>query len=355
MPAASEGAVVTAPSIGLHLSVQSGTDDGWEGLVRDTLDLVSRADRRGFSSAVFSEHHFTDGMSLPSPLQLATAAAMVTTRMRIGSNITLLALHHPVTIAEQAATLDLLSGGRALLGVGLGWMAREFDGLGVPFRARAAVFDRSLRQVRRLLAGEVVDSDERLHPFKGARIHPLRPGGAAVPIRVGATAERAVRRAARLGDAWVMGPKPTVSELQRLKRVFDAERADQGLPPVVEQPLRRDIFIADTEREAWERFAPGVRAAWGGFYATDQPDRPGLDSLDDVRRWSEDRLVVGTVESVTSELATIAARLDATEILVRWQLPGIDRAAAAACLHGLGEVVKRLGCAPPSSATGVHA
>lgn len=337
---------MSAPTVGLHLSTPSGTGESWQTLIRGTLELVAEADRRGFSSALFPEHHFSEGVSLPSPLQLATAAAAVSTRMRVGSNVTLLALHHPVTIAEQAATLDLVSGGRAVLGVGLGWLAREFDGLGVPFRRRAEIYDRSLRQVRALLAGETVDCDEPPHRFKRARVHPLRDGGATVPIRVGATAEVAVRRAARLGDAWIMGPFPTVGELEPLKRIFEQERADHGLPPAAEQPLRRDIFIADTEREAWARFAPGVRASWGGFYATDQPDRPKLDSLDDLRRWSADRLVVGTVDSVGAELEAISDRLGATEILVRWALPGVDRDAAADCFDAIGSVVERLGGAP---------
>ena len=128
---------------------------------------------------VFAEHHFLDDGWLPRPMLLASAAAAVTSRMRIGTDIVILALHHPVAVAEEAAVLDLMSGGRALSWVsGLGWMEAEFDGFGVPYRQRARIYQSSIGVVRRLLDGEVVDGEGH-YSFRGR----ARPPAAGQPRR----------------------------------------------------------------------------------------------------------------------------------------------------------------------------
>src|SRR6266545_2165746 len=139
--------------LGLHYSLQSPDGRASE-LIEATMVEIARADADGFSSAVFAEHHFFDDGWIPRPMLLAAAAAAVTTRLRVGPNIVILPLHHPVAVAEEAAVLDLVSGGRAVLGVGLGWIRREYEGFGVEYESRAKVYEGSLRLVRSLLAGE---------------------------------------------------------------------------------------------------------------------------------------------------------------------------------------------------------
>jgi alkanesulfonate monooxygenase SsuD/methylene tetrahydromethanopterin reductase-like flavin-dependent oxidoreductase (luciferase family) len=328
-----------APQLGLHYSLQ--TDDGDAGpLVEEALAQIARADADGFSSAVFAEHHFMEDGWLPRPMLLAAAAAAVTKRMLVGTNILILPLHHPVAVAEEAAVLDIVSGGRAVLGVGLGWIRSEFAGFGVPFGRRAAVYEESLTQLQALLSGATVDGTNH-HRFERARITPL-PAAGRIPIRIGAVNERGVRRAARLADAWVMPPGAAIPRLRELKELFDAERAAAGLTPAAEQPLRREVFIAESEARAWELVAPGVRYEYGQVYRSTQPTYPENDTVDRLRAWGEGRVIVGTVDSVAEQLTDAAHACRASEVLVRWRFPGVDAGAASECFEGLREVLARL-------------
>ena len=325
--------------IGLHYSFQVAPDERSDVVIRNGLDDIAWADAHGFSCAVFAEHHFFDDGWIPRPLQLAAAAAAVTRRMRVGSDIVILPLVHPVVLAEEAALVDVISGGRFVLGVGLGWMQSEYDGFGVPFRQRARIYERSIGLLRRLLAGEVVSDEEGHHKFSNARVRP-RPVGP-MPLWMGGVADVALARVARLGDAWIMHPGGTLTELKCQQAILDAARAAAGLPPMRERPLRREIFVAENDRKAWELFAPGLRHEYGHVYRDLYPSYPADDSIDGLRKWGEGKVLVGSVETVTDQLLEFERELGATECLVRFQLPLVPRQAVRECLDGLAEVIRR--------------
>ena len=134
---------------------------------------------------------------------------------------------NPVDIAEQMATLDVLTDGRAIFGVGLGYSAHEFAAFGVEPGTRVARFEESLRARPALWSGEKVDFDRRFHSVHGARpsVLPLQPGGP--PVWVGGQAAGAVRRAARMGDAWYAPPFPTHAELAQLRAAVPATPGEE--------------------------------------------------------------------------------------------------------------------------------
>jgi alkanesulfonate monooxygenase SsuD/methylene tetrahydromethanopterin reductase-like flavin-dependent oxidoreductase (luciferase family) len=327
--------------IGLHYSFQVAPHESGQLVVERGLRDIAAADARGFSSVVFAEHHFLDDGWLPRPMLLASAAAAVTARMRIGTDIVILALHHPVAVAEEAAVLDLMSGGRAVLGVGLGWIEAEFDGFGVPYRQRARIYQESIGVVRRLLAGEEVDGEGH-YSFRGARVRPLPVNPAGVPLWMGALEDPGVRRAAASGDAWVMPPGNRIDKLQRQLALFRETREEAGLPPAAEQPLRREAFVAETDEQAWELFAPGLRHEYGTVYRPLHPTYPDDDSIDNLRRWADGLFLIGSPETVAAELRRYEEVLGATECLVRFQLPGVSEGAISDALDGFAETISML-------------
>jgi probable F420-dependent oxidoreductase len=133
---------------------------------------------------------------------LLSAAAGATRRVRLLTSILVLPYHDPVLLANQTASLDVLSGGRFVLGVGAGWNTAEFDALGVPASERGARTDEHLEVLRELWRGAAVTFDGRFTRLYGARIGtaPRTPGGP--PVWVGGSSDAALRRALRRGAGW---------------------------------------------------------------------------------------------------------------------------------------------------------
>ena len=138
---------------------------------------------------------------LPDPLIWIAYVAAATSRIKLATGILILPQHNPVLAAKQIATLDHLSGGRILLGIGVGWLAEEFAALGVPFDERGARTDEYIQAMRELWAADKPTFNGRFVSFKEVYCRP-QPVNKSVPIIVGGHSEAAARRAGRLGDGF---------------------------------------------------------------------------------------------------------------------------------------------------------
>lgn len=165
------------------------------------LDQIVRAETLGFDSVWLTEHHFCEDGYTPSPLVIGAAIGARTTRMRIGTNLIVLPLHDPVRIAEDAATLSLLTGGRFDLGVGIGYKQEEFEAFGRSLKNRPSLIEEACEIIRRGWRGEAVN-------FQGKRFSlgdlPITPAPESPPsLLIGGMAEPAIERAARIGDGFL--------------------------------------------------------------------------------------------------------------------------------------------------------
>jgi alkanesulfonate monooxygenase SsuD/methylene tetrahydromethanopterin reductase-like flavin-dependent oxidoreductase (luciferase family) len=176
-------------------------------LYREAIELAVEAERLGLDSVWVSEHHFVDDAYMPSLLPVAAAIAARTERVEIGTGLLLAPLHHPLRIAEDAATVDLISDGRLVLGVGLGWRREEFEGLGIPLTDRRRRLVGSIKILRESWSDGLVHGTEAL-PVPGVSVTPKPPRDGGPPIWIGAFAERAVRRAGRIADGYMAGDAP---------------------------------------------------------------------------------------------------------------------------------------------------
>jgi len=156
--------------------------------------------------------------AIPDPIVPLAYAAAITKNLLLATGIVILPQRHPAYVAKEFASLDLLSNGRAIAGVGIGWLEEEFDVIGVPFKERAARTEESVRAIRSLWS-------EKPEPFEGeffrwpaveSNPKPVQPGG--VPIVIGGHVEGAARRAARIGDGFF----PAKGGLDTLPKLFDA-------------------------------------------------------------------------------------------------------------------------------------
>lgn len=135
------------------------------------------------------------------PLLALTFAAAATSRIELATGVLLLPEHNPVVIAKQAATLDVLSAGRFVLGVGVGWSAEEFAALGVPFAGRGRRTEEYLAAMRTLWADDPASFTGEFTSFDAIRVNP-KPRGGRVPVMVGGNSDAALRRAVALADGW---------------------------------------------------------------------------------------------------------------------------------------------------------
>lgn len=174
----------------------------YERLYEEIFEQITWADANGFDDVWLSEHHFTDDGYSPSLLPIAAAIASRTRRLRIATGVLILPLHDPVRLAEDAATVDIISGGRFELGVGVGYRPEEFEGSGVPVGERGRRADEALEIIRRLWSGDVVTFDGSFYRLRNARLSP-QPLQHPVPIWVGGHSDATFRRAARYGQGYV--------------------------------------------------------------------------------------------------------------------------------------------------------
>lgn len=233
-------------------------------LYRATLDQIVRAEALGWDDVWLSEHHFVEDDYSPSLLPLAAAIAARTERVQIGTSVVLLPLHDPLRIAEDAATVDVVSNGRLQLGLAIGYRREEFTGFGIARQERAARMNEALPILRRLFAGERVSTDGPYYRYTEVTLRP-RPIQPSPTLWVGGFSSPAVRRAARLGDAFIAtGPVGPLVQLYREELVACGEDPDAH---EVAAGLSWLLVARDPERrwqEAIEhlRYAVNLYAAW---------------------------------------------------------------------------------------------
>jgi len=168
-------------------------------------------------------------VAIPDPLIWLAYVAAVTERLLLGTGILILPQRNPAIVAKEVASLDLLSGGRVRLGIGVGWLEEEFDALGVPFAGRGARTDAYVAAMRALWTGQEVTLDDGFHTWDRAISLPAPPNGT-VPIVVGGHSEAAARRAGRLGDGFFPG-KGSPEVLAGLFTVMRRAAEDAGRDP----------------------------------------------------------------------------------------------------------------------------
>lgn len=224
-------------------------------LYAETLEQVRFAEEVGFDGVWLGEHHFTDDGFTPSPLTVAAAVAAVTSRVSIGTFVLLLPQHHPVRLAEAAAAVDLLSGGRLVLGLGLGYRTTEFSTMGEEFRQRGQVMDEGLEILVRCFTEESFSFHGRHFKLSEVAVTP-RPLQEPMPrIILGGSSQAMLERAARFGcSGLAVSPPPAL--LERHARLV----AEQGGDPGSQRYYGMAIgFPGKTQEAAWQVAEPHAR------------------------------------------------------------------------------------------------
>lgn len=304
---------------GLFVSAQHPADDDPGARLAEHLEQVRLVRDAGFRSVFAGQHFLPAPFQMLQPVPLLARLAAEAGDMRVGAGILLLPLLNPVEVAEAAATLDVLTGGRFVLGVGLGYRDVENAAFGVP-PERVRVFREKLDVVRRLLEGEGVTASGHGYRLNGARLAPRPLQRPRPPIWMAANSDAAVRRAARLADTWFVNPHASVAEVERQLALFRSER---GSDPD-ELPMLREVCVAQTDEEALAVARPHLAPKYEAYVEWGQSDvLPPSDTLR--REWDElraGRFLVGAPETVAEQVRALSD-LGVTELVLRVQWPGM--------------------------------
>lgn len=162
------------------------------------------------------------------PLIALTAIAARTETIRLGTGVNILSEVNPLLFAKQTASLDVLSGGRLLLGVGIGWLREEFDAMGVPFERRGARFDDYVQAMRKVWSGDVVEHQSEFLNWSNFKSYPV-PAQSPLPLIMGGNKGKIFERIARYGNGWFVpgsDPAEITSMLEQLRTVCEQEQRD---------------------------------------------------------------------------------------------------------------------------------
>jgi len=219
---------------------------------RDYLDYCVEAEALGFHSSFLVEHHFTGWNQVSATLMLQTALAMRTTRLRLGSAVIVLPWHNPVLLAEQAATLDLISGGRLDLGIGKGYRHSEFTGFAIASEEADARFEESIEVMTRAwLSRQRFSHRGRFWRFENIVVEPPPAQQPHPPLWVAAASEASIRRAAARGFNLILDQYASAEAVGERIALYRSTRAAHGWPfNPMQVAVARQLYVARDRSDA---------------------------------------------------------------------------------------------------------
>ena len=303
------------------------------------LRQVEAAQQAGMNHILIGQHFMFERSRWLQPVPvLARLAGEVDQHVRLVTQILIAPLYHPVMLAEELATLDVVTGGRLSVGLGLGYIPSEYEMFGVPFSERGARLNETIEILKLMWSEDRVSYHGKHFVLDDVPVH-IRPlQQPHPPIWIGAGSTAGIRRAARLGDVWPVTPQVKPDELAaQLSRFFDA-REEAGRPRTGRQPLRREIMVGSGHDDALAK-AVKVASPWYINMAKTGHNRyvdpeglaasiPGvLDS-----HW-----VLGDAQECARQLRAIGSRVPVNPVITRANWPGMSPDETAAYIRLLGE------------------
>ncbi|MDB5922222.1 MAG: hypothetical protein JWN13_1158 [Betaproteobacteria bacterium] len=300
--------------IGTFLLMQSPSAHAPEEIYARGLEQAQAAESLGFRNVWLGEHHFSTYGYLSRPVQLATFIAAKTTRLRVGTAVIVVPLHHPLIIAEEIAMLDLLSGGRTDVGLGRGYQRYEFERFGLQLDSGGKRWDESIDILLKAFEGKPFSYDGKLFKFPETSVFPQPVQRPHPPIWITAQSAYSLEAAVRRGfNVLTGGFGVPIERLAEFGKIFDRV-VEEARPP--KRPLvgvQRAVYVtkdAADAREAVEQARWNMRVTLslrnnyervenGKAIAMPAPSEPEIDELLD--RY----LIIGTPDTCIRQIRRI--------------------------------------------------
>lgn len=324
---------------GLFTCQRRPDDDRPMSALYDEMLTLGRAiDEARLASAWVSEHHFASDGYLSATMPALGALAAVTDNVEIGSCIALAPLYDPVRLAEDAATIDLLSDGRLTLGLAIGSNPREFESFGISRDERVERMQDAMAVCRAGWSDGPLEYDSAFHEVDPSVSITPKPDGK-VPIMLGGAVKPAVRRAAREADAWCAPSSLSITGVK--KRVDDirAVREKEGLDGDFQVYVLQHGWVGESREAAWEEMRDGylyIQRRYAEIFSGETVEELDEERIEELR----EQAIFGTPDQVIDELSAYRDALgDDVHFIFRTYHPGVGTDAMVETIERLGEEV----------------
>lgn len=326
--------------VGLYLTTQFTPETNVANARNEMIEQVRLARKNGFASLWVPHHYLTQPMQMLAPIPVMAYLAREAEGMLMGPNILVMPLLNPAHVAEDAVTMDLLTGGNYVLGIGVGYREAEFNTFNVPLSERARRLTESVEIMRRLWTEDRVTYHGQIFKIDnlGIGLKPIRPGGP--PIWIAGVVDVAVKRAARIGDAWLITNFAHLSALVPQMKLYNDTLKSVNKPFPTDVPITRECYVGPTRAKALEECKAALEYKYGAYSSW------GLDKQSDgaesfnqpFEEFVKDRFIIGDKAFVKEEVQRYNELLGVNHFLMRVQWPGLEHAKVLRTISSLGEI-----------------
>jgi len=307
------------------------------------IEQVRVADAAGFDAFSMGEHYNIPGLQRLHQIPALARLCAEAKHCAVGTAVTLLGLRHPVTVANELASLDIINNGKSFAAFGLGYRDDELNAFELTREQRFRRFVEGIEIIKRLWTEDHVSYEGKEFKIKDVSVDPKPLQKPRPPIWIAANSDAAVERAARIGDGWIIGPHSAIKELERQMSLFRKAWAAAGKQERPDIPIIREAFVARSRKEAVEKAQPCLEELYRSIYIKWKQNEAMSDP--DELSWAFDRLaqhrfVLGSPQECIDQIQEYEERLGASRLLCRFDwTPGLPQEEILAAMRLFGKKV----------------
>ncbi len=328
--------------IGLFMTPQWRPGADIEQGFKELLAQARAARDNGFSSLFVGQHMVTGpDMQMMQTVPLMARLLPEIEGMEIGPGVLLISMLSPVMTAEEGATLDWMSDGRYVLAGGLGYREEEFEAMGTKKSQRVSRMEEAITVIKRLWTEDRVTHEGKHFKLSNVGCSIMPKQRPRPPIWLGGDVEPAIRRAARLADAWLGSPTSTRDRITTQIAMFDDERRLNRLPPV-SCPIIRECFVGRDAAHARSVSNGPLLYKYQAYAAWGHNDTSKEQFAEEFPSFCHNRFLLGDTEQVCDDINRYVETLGTEHLILRAQWPGLEQDEALSNIERIGKVLAKL-------------
>jgi alkanesulfonate monooxygenase SsuD/methylene tetrahydromethanopterin reductase-like flavin-dependent oxidoreductase (luciferase family) len=329
--------------IGVQLNPQVSIDKPGASLMPTLIEQVRAADQSGFHGFSMGEHYNIPGLQRLHQVPALARLCAEVKNCEVGTAVMLLGLRHPVTVATELASLDVINGGKSFTAFGLGYREEELNAFDLNKARRFGRFVEGVEIIKRLWTEDHVTFEGKEFHMRDVTVDPKPLQKPRPPIWIAANSDAAVERAARIGDGWIIGPHSAIDELEKQADLFRKTWSAAGKNENPDMPIIRETFVAKSRREAVEKARPCLEQLYRSIYIKWKQNEAMSDPNElswGFERLAKNRFILGSPQECVDQIKEYERRLGSNYLLVRFDwTPGLPQEEILSSMRLFGEKV----------------